>query len=117
MPSLNTNRRARTGQIVEPSDVRKHCVSVRLDDSELALLESKRGKSRRGEWLRMAALDGLAQPVPEANLELSLRLSKLLGALGSLMTTNKLDNEKEMMLLDIRAEVVKLRKQLEGKTS
>lgn len=115
MAKLNDSRRARTGQKVEPELVRKHCVSVRLDDAELAFLESKRGKLRRGEWLRMAALDNLPQPVPEANLDLSLSLSKLLGALGALMVDSKMDYQKTNILLDIRAETVKLRKALEGK--
>lgn len=117
MAKVNTGRRARTGQKVPAESVRTHCVSVRLDNGELAMLDNKRGKFHRGEWLRMSALDGMPQPmpvVPEANADLSLRLAKLLGALGSLMSTNKLDHEKEFLLLEIRAEVVKLRKQLEG---
>lgn len=62
----------------------------------------------------MVALDGLPQAVPEANSDLSLRLAKLLGALGSIMTSSRLDAEKEALLLDIRAEVVQLRQALEG---
>lgn len=117
MPRLNTNLRARTGQKIDREAVRSHCVSVRLDDNELAQLDEKRGKSRRGEWLRMAAMDGLPQPIPEANTELSLRLSKLLGAFGSLMQTNKLDDDKLSLLMEMRQEVVELRKQLSGEKS
>lgn len=117
MAKVNTERRARTGQKVPAESVRNHCVSVRLDSGELAMLDKKRGKHRRGEWLRMSGLDGqpkTAPQVPEANADLSLRLGKLLGAFGSLMSTNKLTHDKEYLLLEIRTEVVKLRKQLEG---
>lgn len=34
--------------------VRSHCVSVRLNNSELQLLNTKRGSTSKGKWLRMA---------------------------------------------------------------
>lgn len=117
MPKITTSKRARTGQIVAPDSVRSHCVSVRLDDAELAQMDAKRGNYRRGEWMRMAAFDSIPLSVPEANLDLSLSLAKLLGAMGSLMQNNKLDHHKEFTMLEIRAEVVKLRKTLEGNKS
>lgn len=114
MSARNPKRRIKTTRHVGPDEQRIHCVSVRLTSDELALLQERRGTYKQGEWLRMAALDSLPKTVPEVNADLSLRLAKLLGALGSLMQNNKLDEDKTKTLLDIRAEVVSLRMQLEG---
>lgn len=35
--------------------LRTHCISVRLNNTELQLLNTKRGSMRKGEWLRMAS--------------------------------------------------------------
>ncbi|MEF6206920.1 ATP-binding protein, partial [Escherichia coli] len=42
-----------------PNEVRTHCVSVRLNEEELSILDSKRGPYKKGEWLRMASLNKL----------------------------------------------------------
>ncbi len=49
------------------SDRRWHSVSCRLTDEELATLDARRGKVRRGEWLRLAALSKPPRIVPELN--------------------------------------------------
>jgi hypothetical protein len=46
---------------------RWHSVSCRLTDDELALVDARRGKVRRGEWLRLAALSKPPRIVPEVN--------------------------------------------------
>ena len=49
------------------SDRRWHSVSCRLTDDELALVDARRGKVRRGEWLRLSALGKPPRIVPELN--------------------------------------------------
>lgn len=48
-------------------DRRWHSVSCRLTDDELALVDARRGKVRRGEWLRLSALSKPPCIVPELN--------------------------------------------------
>ncbi|EMK5832015.1 hypothetical protein AB1K77_000610 [Citrobacter sedlakii] len=48
--------------------LRTHCVSVRLNDIELHLLNTKRGSTPKGEWLRMASLQKLPTIGPPINL-------------------------------------------------
>ncbi|HCA9856425.1 TPA: hypothetical protein MYK87_004882 [Klebsiella pneumoniae] len=49
--------------------VRSHCVSVRLNNSELQLLNTKRGSTSKGKWLRMASLHKLPTIVPPVNID------------------------------------------------
>ncbi|GBO51463.1 hypothetical protein MFFDBJGM_04514 [Pectobacterium versatile] len=49
--------------------LRSYCVSVRLNDEELTLLNERRGSHRKGEWLRMAFLHNLPSVIPSINLE------------------------------------------------
>lgn len=64
--------------------LRTHCVSVRLNQIELQLLNTKRGDKSKGEWLRLASLDKLPLSVPAINIkawkslaEISQKLNKL----------------------------------------
>ena len=52
-----------------PRSLRTHCVSVRLNNSELQLLNTKRGSTSKGEWLRMASLHKLPTIVPPVNMD------------------------------------------------
>ncbi|EEA8304376.1 hypothetical protein QE82_11670 [Salmonella enterica subsp. enterica serovar Rubislaw] len=52
-----------------PRSLRTHCVSVRLNNAELQLLNIKRGSTSKGEWLRMASLQKLPMNVPPVNIE------------------------------------------------
>ncbi|KFF72691.1 hypothetical protein ACIPSR_09135 [Pectobacterium sp. CHL-2024] len=70
--------------------LRSHCVSVRLNDEELTLLNERRGRHRKGEWLRMAFLHNLPSVIPSINLEawktlgeISQKLNKLVAHLDS----------------------------------
>ncbi|KAA3666270.1 hypothetical protein PB70LOC_01985 [Pectobacterium versatile] len=49
--------------------LRCHCISVRLNNEELSLLNERRGGHRKGEWLRMAFLHNLPSVIPSINLE------------------------------------------------
>lgn len=62
-------KRKRGRTPLEQSDKRTHCVSVRLNQAELDLINSKRGKMRLGEWLRCAAFDKLPPIIPEVNIK------------------------------------------------
>lgn len=64
--------------------LRTHCVSVRLNQTELQLLNTKRGDKSKGEWLRLASLDKLPLSIPAINIkawkslaEISQKLNKL----------------------------------------
>ncbi|EPZ3030133.1 hypothetical protein [Pectobacterium atrosepticum] len=47
--------------------LRIHCISVRLNNEELQLLNLKRGDKSKGEWLRMASLQKLPPVIPAIN--------------------------------------------------
>lgn len=66
MAEINIDRKKRRGRIAL-ADPRTHCVSVRLNNDELAILNVKRGDMDKGEWMRCAALDKLPVVVPEPN--------------------------------------------------
>jgi len=52
-----------------PEMLRTHCVSVRLNNIELQLLNTKRGFKSKGEWLRLAYLHNLPTTIPPINIE------------------------------------------------
>ncbi|HDR9165939.1 plasmid mobilization protein [Burkholderia vietnamiensis] len=62
-------RRGRKGQPVP--DLRSHTVSVRMNEIELARLDTWRStvSMQRGEYLRAAAFETLPTPIPELNRE------------------------------------------------
>ena len=77
-PHIAADRAARRGPVpLHAEDKRVNCVSVRLNNRELAMLDGKRGKFQRGEWLRIAALDQLPPTVPELNVRAWSELARL----------------------------------------
>lgn len=70
--------RARQGQPVDQADLRSHCVSVRLNKSELADLDERREGTgmQRGEWLRAAALSAVPTPIPPLNRQAWAELAR-----------------------------------------
>lgn len=72
---INESRAKRRGRTAL-EDPRTHCISVRLNNEELEILNAKRGKMKQGEWLRCAALDKLPPIVPEPNIKKWLELAK-----------------------------------------
>lgn len=73
---INESRAKRRGRTAL-DDPRTHCISVRLNNDELEILNAKRGKMKQGEWLRCAALDKLPPAVPEPNIKKWLDLAKV----------------------------------------
>ncbi|EBE9055615.1 hypothetical protein C8351_05570 [Salmonella enterica] len=66
-PDLSDNKK----QHPNPTSIklRTHCVSVRLNNSELIKLNKMRGSYAKGEWLRMASLQKLPTIVPPVNID------------------------------------------------
>ncbi|ELY4724317.1 hypothetical protein [Cronobacter sp. 153480017-3] len=59
------------------SHLRTHCISVRLNNTELQLLNTKRGSMRKGEWLRMASLQKLPPVIPAINTKAWIALTDI----------------------------------------
>lgn len=60
-----------------PQELRIHCVSVRLNNVELAKLNTLREHYSKGEWLRMASLQKLPPVIPAINTEAWKALSDI----------------------------------------
>ncbi|MFS6817711.1 ATP-binding protein [Citrobacter meridianamericanus] len=65
--------------------IRTHCVSVRLNEEELNILNDKRGEYKKGEWLRIASLNTLPPVLPEINREAWVMLGQLAQELNHLL--------------------------------
>ena len=89
------SKHSRNGSINEAklshNQLRSHCVSVRLNDAELKLLNEKRGRYRKGEWVRLALIEKLPVTVPPINLEAWKSLSEISQKLNKLVA--HLDNK------------------------
>ncbi len=93
------------------SELRTHCVSVRMNAKELADLDDRRGKYARGEYLRLAFAKKLPPPAPpEINRKAWVELSKSTGNLATLATAMR-DGEY-ISLDDITSAVTDFRRQL-----
>lgn len=57
--------------------IRIHCISVRLNNNELQILNIKLGNKSKGEWLRMSFLQNLPPVVPTINTEAWKKLSDI----------------------------------------
>lgn len=68
------------------NEIRSYCVSVRLNENELSILEEKRGSYKKGEWLRMASLNKLPLVLPEINKSAWVELGRLSQDLNRLLT-------------------------------
>ncbi len=90
-------------------EIRHHCISVRLNEEELIILDSKRGQYKKGEWLRMAFLDKLPPVLPEINREAWIKLGSLSQDLNYLL--NHLDKKSPDSELT-RTELFALRRQI-----
>ncbi|EIT7319885.1 ATP-binding protein [Enterobacter hormaechei] len=90
-------------------EIRHHCISVRLNDEELIILDSKRGQYKKGEWLRMASLNKLPPVLPEINREAWIKLGSLSQDLNRLL--NHLDSKSPYSELT-RTELFALRRQI-----
>ncbi len=77
-----TSRRPRRGHALSKEERRRHAVMMRVNDAELAEIDTRRGDYDRGEFLRMS-LFGMKQArprpmtmIPELNQSAWLELSR-----------------------------------------
>jgi len=91
------------------NEIRSHCISVRLNEEELVILDSKRGQYKKGEWLRIASLNKLPPVLPEINREAWVKLGNLSQDLNHLL--NHLDSKSPDSELT-RTELFALRRQI-----
>ncbi|MEE3652635.1 MULTISPECIES: hypothetical protein [unclassified Brenneria] len=86
---FDVSKHSRNGRVNEAklshNQLRSHCVSVRLNDKELTLLNEKRGRHRKGEWLRLSLLNKLSAVVPAINIEAWKSLSEISQKLNRLV--------------------------------
>lgn len=78
-------------------NLRIHCVSVRLNNSELNILDQERKQHAKGEWLRMCLLKTQPPVVPEINRaawkmfgEINHRLNDIVSHLNANQSFNPL---------------------------
>lgn len=57
--------------------LRHFCISVRLNQAELELLNNRRGKHKKGEWLRLTFLNHIPTNIPLVNVEAWKMLSDI----------------------------------------
>ncbi|KHN49229.1 hypothetical protein [Pectobacterium fontis] len=96
--------------------LRSNCVSVRLNNEELSLLNERRGIHRKGEWLRMAFLHNLPPVIPPINLEawktlgeISQKLNRLVAHLDSKSNDSSLSQTE---LFAVKRQIAELRTNL-----
>lgn len=63
---------------------RSYCISVRLNNGEVSLLNEKRGSHHKGEWLRMAFMHNLPSAILSINLDSWKTLGEILQKLDRL---------------------------------
>ncbi|EIZ5888525.1 hypothetical protein VRL91_000853 [Salmonella enterica] len=89
--------------------LRIHCVSVRFNKEELAILNKNRGDKSKGEWLRLTSLDRLPPVVPAINVETWKSLSDISQKLNRLI--NHLDTKSSNSELT-KTEIFAVKKQI-----
>ena len=115
-------KKRRHGPIPKPEhEQRRHAVSCRLTDAELARLDSLRGVVSRGEWLRLAAMSRPPRIVPEIN---KVAWADLARSAGNLNQITRAVNEGKLpvadrakvgaQLMQLRADMDQLRRILIG---
>ncbi|KAA0910810.1 plasmid mobilization relaxosome protein MobC [Pusillimonas sp. ANT_WB101] len=67
----------RYGRLFSRGEKRTHCVSVRLNASELKLLDMKRGALQRGAWMRLVVLQTTPKVIPSLNIDHGLELARI----------------------------------------
>lgn len=101
---------------IVPDSLRTHCVSVRLNNAELQLLNTKRGDKTKGEWLRMASLQKLPPIIPAINLnawkaisDISQKLNRIALHIDSKSKDSKLTHTE---LFAVKRQLTELRHNL-----
>lgn len=97
-------------------NLRIHCVSVRLNNSELYILDQQRKQHAKGEWLRMCLLKTQPSVVPEINRvawkmfgEINHRLNEIVNHLNAKQSCNPLTKTE---LFAVKRQISELRSRL-----
>lgn len=109
-----TKRRRRGPAPLDAADKRRHSVSVRLNDAELARLDALREPVRmqRGEYLRAAALHRLPPSIPAVNRQAWAELARTAANLNQL--AHRLNAGDALPLAEVRAALDAFRRDLIG---
>lgn len=96
--------------------LRHFCISVRLNQAELELLNNRRGKHKKGEWLRLTFLNHTPTDIPLVNVEawkmlsdISQKLNRIAIHIDGKSKDSQLTNTE---LFAVRRQIVELRKHL-----
>ena len=112
-PVVSARTRARRGpKTLLPNEKREHCVSVRLNAAELAVLDSRRKKMRAGAWLRAAALETPPVIIPEINKQAWAALGNAASNLNQI--ARKLNSDGDLDIIKISKELAAFRFALLG---
>jgi len=97
-------------------NLRIHCVSVRLNNSELNILDQERKQHAKGEWLRMCLLNTQPPVVPEINRaawkmfsEINHRLNEIVNHLNAKQSCDPLTKTE---LFAVKRQITELRSRL-----
>ncbi len=109
-----SKRRRRGPAPLSEADKRVHTVSVRLNDSELAWLDSKRilVNMQRGEYLRAASLNRLPPSIPELNQQAWASLARTAGNLNQI--AYRLNTGDTLPLAEVKLVLETFRRNLIG---
>lgn len=92
-----------------PNRIRRHTVTVRLNDIELAKVNNLRNQLSKSCWLRSSALQQLPQSVPELNQEAWHQLTASLQKLNDLtLFLNRRGTDAQPLSQEVNALKVKL---------
>lgn len=81
----NILKKKRGRKALPQEDKRTHVVSVRVNGSELSIIDDRRGGMQRGTWLRHAAFQSEAiKSVPELNRQAYMELARAAANLNQL---------------------------------
>lgn len=97
---------------IAPMEKRFLCVSVRLNSDELLVLNKYRGRTRKGEALRMLAFTNLPQPIPTINAKAWQELSKASACLNQL--THRSNSGESVEIEELRTQLEAFRAALVG---
>lgn len=97
-------------------NLRIHCISVRLNNSELNTLDQERKQYAKGEWLRMCLLKNQPAVVPEINRaawkmfgEINHRLNEIVNHLNAKQSCSPLTKTE---LFTVKRQISELRSRL-----
>lgn len=92
-----------------PNRIRKHTVTVRLNDFELKQINDLRNQASKSCWLRSSALQQLPPSVPEINREAWHQLTASLQKLNDLtLFLNRRGTDAQPLSQEVNALKVKL---------